>query len=232
MLRTPPRSTNQRAAKKSRTTTTVSKPSRYPLYAPVRVSTGRQAFPPQLKNKLTYATWASVTCSLGAYSQYIFSCNGLYDPDFTATGHQPLYFDQLMTIYNHYTVTASTISVSILAPPGAEMGCVLFKDDDATSGVTETAQAIERAGCVYMAVETTNLPGTNVLRNRWTSKSVFPGDPLSRDELQGDATKNPAEQTFFIIGVENRLLETTQYRFVVKIEYEAVFDELKSIAQS
>ena len=39
------------------------------------------------------------------------------DPNHTGVGHQPLYFDQLMTIYNHYIVIGAKITVKFTAYP-------------------------------------------------------------------------------------------------------------------
>lgn len=228
MLRAPPKS--NRPTKKAKATT--NQVNTYSLTRPVRVRAGNQGFAKQHQCTLTYSTWCTILCSTGAYAQYIFSCNGLYDPDHTGTGHQPLYFDQLLNIYNYYTVLSSKISVSIVSPPGASMGVVLFKDDDTTTGVTDCSQALERKGCVYRACESTSFPGSGTLRNSWRANATFPGDPTSRAEFQGSNISNPTEQTFFVIGAENRNLETTSYTFLVKIEYNTVFDELRSITPS
>lgn len=43
-----------------------------------------------------------------------FAINGLFDPDISGTGHQPLAFDQFMSFYGRYEVKASKISAQIL----------------------------------------------------------------------------------------------------------------------
>lgn len=49
--------------------------------------------------------------SSGAASVYVFTANGLYDPNITGVGHQPVGFDQYMQLYNEYVVVGSTIKV-------------------------------------------------------------------------------------------------------------------------
>ncbi len=39
-----------------------------------------------------------------ALGEHFFSCVGLFDPDITGTGHQPMGFDQYMALYDHYQV--------------------------------------------------------------------------------------------------------------------------------
>lgn len=231
MIRSPPK--NGPAAKRGKWTPKARKPgTKLPLYKPVTVSLGRQAFPKQLKNTLRYAATFNLPCTLGAYAQHFFCANGLYDPDISGTGHQPRGFDNLMAIYNHYTVTSSRITVSVISPLDAEAIFVLYKDDDATTNVTTCAFAIERKGCTYLATQTNNFPVTNVMKNSWSASSVFAGDPLSRDELQGNVGANPTEVTNYVIAAENLTLETTQYRFLVTIDYDCTFYELKSFDPS
>jgi len=42
----------------------------------------------------------------------IFRMNSAFDPDFTGTGHQPLYFDQFAAVYGQYTVLSAKLTVT------------------------------------------------------------------------------------------------------------------------
>jgi hypothetical protein len=60
-------------------------------------------FPRTLVKSLKYCDLISMTeASAGAGSSQIYRLHDVYDPDFTATGHQPLYFDQLCTSTGPY----------------------------------------------------------------------------------------------------------------------------------
>lgn len=54
--------------------------------------------------------------SMGATGTNIwqFTSNGLYDPDITGTGHQPLYFDNYAALYSRYKVKYATIKVTCI----------------------------------------------------------------------------------------------------------------------
>ena len=67
--------------------------------------------PDQMFIKLKYATSYRITA---AQFHKVFSGNGLYDPDVSGVGHQPLGFDQWMTLYNRYRVYASRIVVNVV----------------------------------------------------------------------------------------------------------------------
>ena len=61
--------------------------------------------------KLTYADKFSCGNGGASYTVKYFCANGMYDPNVTGTGHQPLLFDQYMALYHKYAVTSSRISV-------------------------------------------------------------------------------------------------------------------------
>jgi len=54
----------------------------------------------------------AITTLNGAMTQ--FRANSCYDPDYTATGHQPMYFDNFALFYNRYRVLASKITVTVV----------------------------------------------------------------------------------------------------------------------
>lgn len=63
--------------------------------------------------------------------------NSLYDPDFTGTGGQPFYFDQLSAVYNRYRVLRAEFSVNIINV-GIEFPAVCVLSADNTSGAFST----------------------------------------------------------------------------------------------
>ncbi len=45
-------------------------------------------------------------------ASHVFAANGLFDPDITGTGHQPLMFDEYTLLYNRYRVISSKCKVT------------------------------------------------------------------------------------------------------------------------
>lgn len=192
-----------------------------------------KGFPKKLVETHKYAELVNLaTGAAGAQASYTFSCNGLYDPNITGTGHQPMYFDQLSAIYDHYCCVASKISVRF-CPQTTTVPCLVavYVNDDST--VTPNIQgAIEQStGVTALLGPNTDL--TKQLKLSWNAKSYFGKDPLSNTELQGTASANPTEQSFYTITIDSaaQAIATTVV-VLVEIEYTAVWKEVKDLTSS
>jgi hypothetical protein len=159
-----------------------------------------------------------------------FSCNGMFDPDITSTGHQPMYFDQLMAIYDHYTVFRSDIELRLVVTSNPSLSVLYIDDDTSTASLTE--QAAEQPSAVKVITPVT-MARPSVLRKRWDAKSYFGGDIYDNDALQGTASANPTEQSYFTFvhgALDTGVNSAVFVNFT--ITYQAVFDELRTISQS
>lgn len=197
-----------------------------------RVTSGL-GFPKQNKMTHKYATSVTMTTTAGAYTTYVFSANGMYDPDITGTGHQPLYFDQMAGVYNHYTVIGSKISISVT--PGSALSTpfliTLMQDDDTTPAGT-ASEAIEQSNgrLVTLAAGSTN-PAR--LRRKWSAKKTFGGNIMSNVNLKGTSTANPTEQSYYHIGIKPADgSSAVTFHVTLVIEYIAIWAELRTIASS
>ena len=72
-----------------------------------------------------------------AVASYVFRGNSLYDPDYTGTGHQPRYYDQLTPIYGRYKVLSSAITVEMIN--GAANSGAIFAITPNTEIITFTS---------------------------------------------------------------------------------------------
>lgn len=70
----------------------------------VRTKIMRAPVPDKMLTKMTYSDQITFTLSVaGALYAYQFR-NSIYDPDKTGTGHQPLWHDQMATLFGNYRV--------------------------------------------------------------------------------------------------------------------------------
>lgn len=89
------------------------------------IAWGGSPFPRELTTQLTYAENFTLSSTTGIPATYLFSANGLYDPNVTGTGSQPRFFDTLCGAnnttapYNNYRVYAGKITVEVI-PTGSD----------------------------------------------------------------------------------------------------------------
>lgn len=184
---------------------------------------------PRYHCKLTYYDQLSLSTGAGSAGNYVYSANGLYDPDITSTGHQPMPFDQLMLSFEHYCVmgakmhvsfknasTTNTIGIAIAARASAtpttvvinlvENGC-LVRDRLAVSPASDSVLALE-------------LP---------ISIAKFGSVPslLSNPDYNGSVAANPVEQSYFHLSTwcPDGVSVVSGITAEVYIEYDAWFFE-------
>lgn len=138
----------------------------------------------------------------GSNGQYQFSANGLYDPNITGTGHQPLYFDQFMAIYDHYTVLGSKCTATLI-PDTTNGGSAstprkftFWMNDDTSVAIGNIDTMTEQPGAkmIHWSPSST---GPLTLTQTWGAYAYFGGNPLANDNLQGTASNNPPEQSIY-----------------------------------
>jgi len=224
------------ASKKRKTST---KRKKYITSAPALVRLGKQPFPKQLINTVKYCDNVVMTLTSGILNYYIFSCNGCYDPNITGTGHQPLYFDKLASIYNHYTVLSSKIRVDIIpaaSPTGpytSALTAALFKDDDTSPSIAgNITTAMERPEAKWITMQGNTSDAKYSLYNYWSARTTFGEAPTANDDLQGNFNNNPVEQTYYVIAASDTSAVTSTLTLSVSIEYTTFWDELVSEVQS
>ncbi len=182
----------------------------------------------------------------GAVALYQFSANGMYDPDITGTGHQPLGFDQWMGtssttgFYNHYTVVSSQISITACSQAADNTGqaiVALGLSDDTTVGI-DINTALENPTYKHVVLGSVGSGHDIVnLSHNFDACQQFGLTPqalYAKDDLKGIYTSNPAEQTYFTIYVasDNPTVNPAAVSVVVEITYHAHLSERRELLTS
>lgn len=190
-------------------------------------------FPAKVKSLHRYNETILLTATSGVLTTYAFSCNGMYDPNISGTGHQPLYFDQLSAIYNHYTVIGSkcTIKVSPRDASNVVFQVGMYVNDGATGLPADISAWSEQTGGT-VKIMPPNSNNVLTLTNNWSAKQKFGGSVLADSELQGSTGTNPLDQSYYRIAVQGSTATTFVALVEATIEYIAVWSEIKDIPQS
>lgn len=83
----------------------------------------KNGFPYNLMARLKYNTEKSF--SAAAYYGHEFTVNSLFDPDTTATGHKPAYFNDYSAIYNRYRVLGASMKVQFINTSSVPVRCAI-----------------------------------------------------------------------------------------------------------
>lgn len=193
--------------------------------------------------KLKYVDNISINPAAVGLTSHYFSANGMYDPDITGIGHQPLFFDQFMASYDHYRVIGSSIKVTQtpVAGTGSDTPCLwgVIVDDNTFITYADAASLIEsnQSGGKF-SMGSRGLSGINsegknpTITQNVSVKKYFGGDLTSVHE--GDKTANPADQVYYGIwaGSADNITDPTTIYLMVEISYIAILKEPHFVAQS
>lgn len=188
-----------------------------------------------VRKRLTYYDSGSLTSTAGVLTSYVFSVNGLYDPNITGTGHQPAGFDQMMVFFDHYVVMRSKITVTYKMLSTSNVTAEIALSLNSTVTPTSDITILNETG--YVVRDYLNSVGTNdSIKTLSMSCNVakFQGIPQPRDavELWGTAAANPTEQSYFNISGWDLNGSTAQITFQVLLEFDAWFIEPRKISSS
>lgn len=188
-------------------------------------------FPKRAITKLKYSDTLVLTSNTGTISHYKFGLNTLYDPNTTGTGHQPMMFDQMMQVYNHFTVIASKITVRFIPYEANTIptGICLSQDDDNTITPTSWSSFQEQSKAKTLILGSDGGSG-KTLTMGWSAKKTYGGSVLANNLLRGNVAADPTEKSFALISlVAADNVSTVSVAAQVYIEYVAVFSELRDV---
>lgn len=174
---------------------------------------------------------------------YFFSANGMFDPNITGTGHQPIGFDQMMLMYEQVTVINSSIEVTFNIGPGLTLQCGVALFPDAT-GLTNPAQLVENGLIRFVPISS----GSSTFQNQHIRTKVKLGCDVSKyfgrkgvrallndDNLYTTAAANPVEQVYFGIvawQISPDGSTTTSVGFDALISYDCIYWEPRKLTES
>lgn len=180
-----------------------------------------------------YRELVQLSTAAGGMGRYSFSCNGMFDPNLTGTGHQPMYFDQLSALYNHYTVIGAKIKVRLVpynqSQPALQFA--LFVNDDTALVPTTVDGVAEETKCIARLYPATQAYPASVTM-KWSARKVFGPGIMANNSLQGTAAANPSEQQFFDLVYQVPTATGMSWWAECEIDYIAIWSERKDVGQS
>lgn len=194
-------------------------------------------FPTKLRRKLNYCEKLTLNPgAAGIPAGNVFRANGLYDPNQTGTGHQPMGFDELMTAYERYTVLGATIEVTGNgAGTGGEPVIVGIEVSESTGISGDVTTIIERGRATWKVVGTPNIgPSIRTIKQA-TDIGKFLGVPdvLGEHDLSGTDSSVPTRPVYFkVFMADTGSDDPGGMELIVCITYDVVFHQPRALLQS
>lgn len=138
---------------------------------------------------LRYVDTVTIDAGSAAIASHIFSCNGIFDPDITSTGHQYLMRDEYALLYNEYRVLSSKIKVTPITTSTSNTVPALwgvYRDTDVTltySGGTSVIEDQRNKGGwgIHVGLSTVQIQARGGSRRNTISATFNAKRDLSKD---------------------------------------------------
>lgn len=180
------------------------------------------------RTKLNYYDVATISTGAGSAGARIYSTNGLYDPDITGAGHQPMPFDQLMLSFEHFVVLRSKMTVNFKATSTTNTTSVAISLNAGTTPITAYGQLCENGVLVRDRLGMYPYEGSVKALSMPCDVAKFGCVRTLRDNpnYEGSVAANPTEQSYFHISAWNPdSVSSIDVICEIWIEYDAIFRE-------
>jgi hypothetical protein len=193
----------------------------------------RIGFPAERTVTLNYVSvYAAYQAVAGVPDKQQYRLNSVFDPDYTAAGHQPMGFDQWAEYYNHYVVESCHYDIQMSTreiSDNAIVGTYLSDDFTVPSSVYEL---IELGGAASIHERGSTLP--HIFKGEVDiGKFMNRKDIASDSELRAAVTTNPTEQVFLTTWfLATNVASQVTLDAIVKLSFRVRFMEPKDLGPS
>jgi len=183
----------------------------------------------QLRYGAATLNFTALTASVG---RYVFTANGLFDPNITGGALAPAGFSQLMLSYNHYLVTHARITVLFTNNSTTPTMVGIAMDGDST-GTSDPSNLLELPKEQLVALNGASLDGSQKTITLSVNTAKYYGTDIMADPtFRGDVASNPTEQVYFHCVCFSVKGGTCDVFMQVKIDYTAKFFEPRELSPS
>lgn len=193
------------------------------------VNRGPSVVSDRYRTRLRYCDGFLLTGGGGTPASYIFRGNSIYDPNFTAAGHQPKGLTELSNLYKKYKVTDTRFRVTATNSSGFPATLVVWpsRDNVVSSIIYQSAIENPRSSYVQLAM---NGAKTSHVNRKFQSIEILGLQKLV-DEDNGALVTNNPNNTWYIkmLTQSTALTNTVTVECVVEIEFDVVFYEKQTL---
>lgn len=161
--------------------------------------------------------------------EYVFTGNGLYDVNITGTGGQPVYFDQLCSLYYRYRVLSSNINVEFINLQTSSGTYVCIVPSILAAGYSLLTDAVSQRYARHAFMGIKDGMGRTVIKN-WCNTAKMYGvrmsAVLSEELFSAEIIANPTNLWYWIINAYSaQNPDNLAYDMLVTIKYRVRWSE-------
>lgn len=189
-------------------------------------------FPNSIITKLKYCDIITFSPAAGVIAKNLFRANGIFDPDFSGTGHQPMYRDQYAGIYENYVVLGSRIKVTWQGRTNLVGDLVGICGDNDTTTSTTTTTLLEQNNSVHALIADPGGPLTTLYLT-YSPEQMIGANQKDEGQAFTLCTADPTDQFIFCVWVQaTDGSSVTVVDAVIEIEYTVKFASLLTPVQN
>lgn len=190
-------------------------------------------FPNTILTKLRYCEQLRYTSTAGAVNGYVFAANGIFDPDISGTGHQPMYRDNYAALYDQYVVIGSKITVTMTNLSTTATAVFGINGDDDSAGSATVATKMEQNNSVWTQLGPLGSGSdTKTLTCTFEPNRDFGVDAKADGASATVVGANPTELWCYQVFAAANNAATAALEFSVEIDYTVKFSELFTPTQN
>lgn len=180
---------------------------------------GHSGFPEKMIVRLKYVDSHTLGDNTASMASFTYRCNSIYDPNYTAGGHQPFYHDQFAQIYQNYKVVKMAFNLRALSTQGAANSNIFYGVDNINSDTTvdiDPNTIRERPGSKFKYL--TPQAGS-MIKTGWNIKKSSVKDEDGYTATFGTNPTNTDFIRFYVCSADGTALPTSVAKLTVEILY-------------
>lgn len=170
--------------------------------------------------KLKYCDKYNFSPNAGSITSQQFMLNSVYDPDYTGTGHQPMYYDNYAALYQKYRVHAYKIKISCIGITTGVPTVVTWKtNDSATVPSTSFSEMVEANRSKYCILSGFEGQNRGFIRQYQKIANIMGLKKLGQErDYTASVGSNPSEAVYGTILVQPmNAASTCQVQVIVEL---------------
>ena len=177
------------------------------------VRTPAKALIPRVSSRVGYGSGGRAFCEFiyatkftinppaaGLTGAYQFTLNGLFDPDITGVGHQPVNFDQVALMFERYHVTRAEVKASVIASGSQQLAGITVSRDVTIPSAFEvfTENGLTQWGHVDNAASGQAVKEFTMSVDLASMWGMTPNQFRGHDRCDALFSANPQEQAYLL----------------------------------